>query len=128
MMLNKMSMKVFNHLYKKLDTYWNTYNLGESVRQKKVNYHLFSKEEDIQYCIDSMSIIHIKHKNIYAVELSFYHTHHDEQGSHNNLHFIEYVSDWSTDDIDKIATEAISRWTDKYDILIDRWKIIYENN
>ena len=120
-MLNKLQRKIFNYLYKKMDQEWDTYYLGDNIDGcKELHYHDFGIIDDVNWNLDVCSITHIHHKNIYAVEMNFYHGHHDENGSHGDYHFIEYISDLGIDkDPDKITIEALNRWVDKFDYLME---------
>jgi len=114
-------VKIYKRIDKKIFP-WYIHKLGkrtDSMESPMLDISFPAEVDGTQFVLQLDATYYCEEKDLYMIELSFYHTHHDETGSHENMCFIEYIHGWAIKDDPE--TNALARWVGKYSVLKKQW-------
>ena len=124
--MNKLFMKIYKALDKKFDPIWDTFSISNGLLEMKPQYIIYNDKEKVEgytFVLEVEDVVYIEYRDTYAMSINFYHSEHNEKGTHEAIEFIEYIPSWAIDTSPE--EQAFDRWVDKYNVMIDRWKDEY---
>ena len=124
--MNELFMKIYKILDKKFEPEWDIYRISGKLLDMKTQYFIYDKEkraDNYTFALAVESVVYIDYRDTYAIEMSFHHSEHNNEGNHEAITFIEYIPSWAIETTPE--EQAFNRWVDHYDVMMNRWKAEY---